>query len=590
MEDQPGFSLNSQEIRDKISRGDLVTPDESLEDRIQPASFDPIIGDEIYVLESEQASLFRPRRNQNVRNTLLRLPGRNRKGYGLEGFEIKKGFTYLIPLEEKIRIVDGESVKSSPKSSGARLFISTRLLTDYNVGFDEINPVYRTGEFLNCWLLVQPLALNAILHPGISLNQLRFFNGMDAQLSSREVQDELRKDNLLYLRDEETFTPSDLVLSQEGIQVHLDLTGKHTEGIVGLRARHNPNPIDLGRIGEYEAEDFFEPILRENGIVEIRKGEHYLFASREVLRIPRHLNVELKSSSHIGLRGDIHFAGFIDPGFAGDLVLEIRSHEIETLALTEDFIPISTIDLYRNGSPDKVYGEGIGSHYQGQLGPKVAKYFRKFDYAFAARNNDKLKRSVLTQDATVLMGYREISSGFEPIAKVDVEQLMKDIQDGFFHVRYDCESDEDVLQIVPYCLVFDRNNRVFTYIRGDYEETWLIGRHSIGVGGHIILDDAPDYVRNGLERKLNDEVEIVGRKSDPILLGTLMAYDVPVDRRHFCLVYSLYCDDVKPRSASMHSGKFISIDELMQDLKIDQKYETWSRILIPKLPTLVGIK
>lgn len=592
--EEKGFSLNSQQIRDKISSGTIITPNVNIEDRIQPASFDPIIGEEIFILESEAAGLFRPRQDEGVYRTLLRLPGKYRQRHRLDGFEIKKGFTYLIPLEEKIRISEVENVRSSPKSSIGRVFINTRLLTDYNVCFDEINPTFRLNEDLTSWLLVQPLALNAILHPGMSLNQLRFFSGIDPQLTSREVQDELKKDNLLYLRQEDgVLIPSNLVLTQDGIQVNLDLTGSNTNGIVGLRARHNPDPIDLARIEEYEAENFFEPVMRVNGTVQIRRGEHYLFASREVLKIPDHLNVELKSSSHIGLRGDIHFAGFIDPFFRGDLVLEIRSHEIENVALTEDKIPISTINLFRNMTPDKVYGSGIGSHYQGQLGPKAAKYFKKFDYAFAARNNDKLTRSVLTLDKNVLRRNRKSSSGFEFVNENEVDALMKDIQDGFFHSRYDCESDEDVLQVVPYCLVFDKNNRIFTYVRSedikDYEESELLGKHSIGVGGHIILNDAPNYVRNGLERKLKDEVDIIGRKSEPKLLGTIMAYDIPVDRRHYCLVYALHCDNAKKNAKSMNSGRFIHLEEIIKDPNMNKKYETWSRILIPRLPTLANL-
>jgi len=593
MDNIQGFSLNSQEIREKIAKGFIITPNISIEDRIQPASFDPVIGDEIFILESEVAGLFRPGKNETVYRTLLQLPKRYRQRHSMEEFEIKKGFTYLIPLEDRIKITEEENVRSSPKSSIGRVFINTRLLTDYNVCFDEINPAYKTNEFLRSWLLVQPLALNAILHSGISLNQLRFFHGLDAQLNTKETKDELSKDNLLYLRNEdESFTPSDLFLT-DGIQVHLDLTGSHTDGIVGLRVRHNPNPIDLGRIESYEAEDFFEPIIRKNGVVEIKRGEYYLFASKEVLKIPGHLNAELKRTSHIGLIGDIHFAGFIDPGFAGDLVLEIRSHEIGNVALTEDNIPISNIHLFRNKKPDKLYGVNIGSHYNGQLGSKPAKYFKKFDYKFAARDYGKLSRLVLTQDTKVLLNRRKNKSGFEFIERDNVIPTIHDVQEGFFHFRYDCEFDEDVLQVIPYVLIFDKDKRIFSYVRAnnieDYGDRRLFGKHSIGVGGYIIQIDGSDYVRNGLERELREEVDITWRRSDPKLLGTLMAYDVPVDGVHFGLVYSLHCDSVKQKESSMHSGRLVCIEDLLKDPSIDEKYETWSRILIPRLQDLAAI-
>ena len=106
MDNIQGFSLNSQEIREKIAKGFIITPNISIEDRIQPASFDPVIGDEIFILESEVAGLFRPGKNETVYRTLLQLPKRYRQRHSMEEFEIKKGFTYLIPLEDRIKITE----------------------------------------------------------------------------------------------------------------------------------------------------------------------------------------------------------------------------------------------------------------------------------------------------------------------------------------------------------------------------------------------------------------------------------------------------------------------------------------------------
>ncbi|MBI2452149.1 2'-deoxycytidine 5'-triphosphate deaminase [Candidatus Pacearchaeota archaeon] len=589
-----GYCLNSQEIRERISNGLLITPKDDLESRIQPASFDPILGEEIFILEAETGSLFRPNLNETVYRTLLQLPQRRRQKRSLDEFEIKRGFTYLVPLEDRVKINGGESIKSSPKSSVGRIFLNTRLITDYNKCIDEISPSYKEGEELMCWLLLQPLAFNAVLHPCISLSQLRFFDGLDAELNSLETVRELEKNKIVYSRREDgELIPKKSILTEE-IKVHLDLSGKNTNGIVALRARHNPEAIDLSKIGEYKAEDFFEPVISEEGRVKIENGEYYLIASREVIKIPEHLSVELRRSSHIGLRGDLHFAGFIDPGFEGYLVFEVKSSEVGDITLEEDSIPVSNLDLFRNKKPDKVYGKDMGSHYQKQVGPRTAKYFKKFDFALAAREYEKLNRAVLTQDTKVMLGHRINQEGFEPTNQSDLEALMKDVQNSFFHFRYECESDEEVLQIVPYVLIFDRKKRIFSYMRAenieDYGDTRLFGKHSIGVGGHIIRDDAPDYVINCIERELGEEVKIAGRKSKPNLVGTLVALDAPVDRVHFGLVYTLHCDEVRQKEASIKHGRMLKITEIMNDPAYTEKYETWSRILIPYLDFLAKVR
>jgi len=42
----------------------------------------------------------------------------------------------------------------------------------------------------------------------------------------------------------------------------------------------------------------------------------------------------------------------------------------------EDGMPASKIDVFRNDLPDKIYGIEIGSHYQGQIGPRPSKFFK----------------------------------------------------------------------------------------------------------------------------------------------------------------------------------------------------------------------
>ncbi len=364
-----GHCLASQQIRNLLEQGKIVSS--------QLGSFDATIGNEVYIIDTETEGIFRPRKDETVYKTLLRIPERQRYKANIEnGFEIKKGFTYLFPIRERFIVSENEYIKSSTKSSFGRLFVNARMLADYNPCFDEINSHYKKDAELSLWLLVQPLTFNLIVYPGLAFNQLRFFSGFDAQLSSSEILTEFRSNPLLYLRGNNNSLEAQQPIVTDGLQIHLDLAGRNEKGIIGLRARHNPNPIDLRKLNEYEVEHYFEPILKDDVPVRILKGEHYLFASKEVLKIPSHLSVEVKSHSHVGLTGPLHFAGFIDPGFEGDLVFEVRSDEVASVLL-EDGMPISKLDIFRNVVPDLVYGQNIKSNYHNQSGPKPSKFFKK---------------------------------------------------------------------------------------------------------------------------------------------------------------------------------------------------------------------
>ncbi len=373
--------LASQHIRALI-KDSIITIDENfdnkVESRIQPASFDPTIDDEIFVVDTTHG-FFRPRWDMTIREALLE-SGLVVKKYSLNGgFELKKGFTYLIPLRERIKHLPNVFIKSSPKSSFGRLFFNTRLLVDYNASFDEFTTI--KDKELSLWLLVQPLVFNTIIYSGMSLNQLRFFVRGDSRLTHSEIIREFRENQLLYKKHgkNKELKPITTPRITDGVYVHLDLKGEQTNGIVGLRAKHAWEAIDLRKKNYYDPLDFFEPLMIDSRI-KLLPNEFYLFATKEFLSIPKHLSCEVRSHSEIGIQGTLHFAGFIDNGFQGDLVLEVMPKEFSTMILN-DASPISKLDFFRTiEEPDKVYGEKIGSHYQGQLGVRPAKYFKRIEY------------------------------------------------------------------------------------------------------------------------------------------------------------------------------------------------------------------
>lgn len=66
-------------------------------------------------------------------------------------------------------------------------------------------------------------------------------------------------------------------------------------------------------------------------------------------------------------------AGFLDPGFCGDVTLELKNLSSEVILLTVGQ-KIAQVKFFRGDSPaERVYGDpALGSHYQGQRGATPA--------------------------------------------------------------------------------------------------------------------------------------------------------------------------------------------------------------------------
>ena len=613
-----GYCLVSQQIRERIVNGEILLGqnktaldergkfcDETLEKRVQPSSFEPTLGDEIFILGNEVEGIFRPRRDEQIYRTLLQLPmGRRIKASIANGFEIKRGFSYLVPLQERVKVRKNQSLVSSPKSSIGRTFLDVRMMSDYNPSIDEIDPRRKKIEPLQLWLLLQPIPFDEIIGPGLTLNQLRFFEGIDAQLTPKEILEEHKKHNLIYNIKNGKEVPVKPLVTRAGLQASLDLVGRESFGIVGFKARSNPIPIDLRKTGAYNVEDYFDPIENKNAEIVMNKGDCCLFSSKGLVRIPMHLSAELKDSSVTGFRGRVHLAGFLDNNFQNaQITYEFHSHENSPIVL-EDGMTISNIEYYRTSQkPDKGYGEGIGSNYQGQKMTKPAKYFKSFDSAFAAKFYKKLDRMVLVQDANY---FGKKLSGVEIYTPQKLKKVEELAQTGFFLSRYDIEGtkdrdgDELVLQFIPYALIFGKNDTVFSYVRPSgkdekdrekYGDELLFGKHSIGIGSHVISKDAPQYLINSAKRSLANEVNIEGKCSKPKIVAGIKAFDERVDRVHYGFVPIVHTEGkVSGKEMSIQKGRMINIYKLMHDPNMDKKYETWSKMLIPLLPALYALK
>lgn len=112
------------------------------------------------------------------------------------------------------------------------------------------------------------------------------------------------------------------------------------------------------------------PEVREE-YVTIRAGEFVLGHTAERVGLPPTLAAHVDGRSSMGRIGlAVHItAGFIDPGFEGQITLEIRNLSRRDIIVPIGFRVCQLLVSPMLSIPARPYGsEGLGSHYQGQSG------------------------------------------------------------------------------------------------------------------------------------------------------------------------------------------------------------------------------
>ena len=114
----------------------------------------------------------------------------------------------------------------------------------------------------------------------------------------------------------------------------------------------------------------------------LHPGEFVLAQTLEWIELPDDLVARLEGRSSLGRLGLlIHStAGYVDPGWKGNLTLELSN--VANLPIALYFgMRIGQISFFRMSSPvERPYGsKELGSKYQGQSRPTASEYYRDFD-------------------------------------------------------------------------------------------------------------------------------------------------------------------------------------------------------------------
>lgn len=117
--------------------------------------------------------------------------------------------------------------------------------------------------------------------------------------------------------------------------------------------------------------------IRENGWMIAVSDGLVLGSTRESVLIPPHLTAQLDGKSTLARKGlSIHrTAGWIDPGFHGEITLEMSMKGDGVIHLWPGMYIGQLVFMQLRTPTSRWYGKpGLGSHYQGQRGPTPAAY------------------------------------------------------------------------------------------------------------------------------------------------------------------------------------------------------------------------
>ncbi len=111
----------------------------------------------------------------------------------------------------------------------------------------------------------------------------------------------------------------------------------------------------------------------------LHPGEFVLGSTLERIRLPDDLVARLEGKSSLGRLGLLTHstAGFVDPGWDGDLTLELSN--VANLPITlYPAMKIGQISFFRLTSAAETPYGSAGNKYQGQRGPTASRFFQDF--------------------------------------------------------------------------------------------------------------------------------------------------------------------------------------------------------------------
>ncbi|NQU08722.1 MAG: hypothetical protein HQ583_09180 [Candidatus Abyssubacteria bacterium] len=158
--------------------------------------------------------------------------------------------------------------------------------------------------------------------------------------------------------------------------------------------------------------------------------------------------------------------------------------------------------------------------------------------------------------------------------------------------RKDAETDPDYKQVIPYVL-FVYEESIFAYRRGKRGgEERLHEKYSVGIGGHIEVEDRTLFSKDdfgyydAMWREVVEEVDTDFPETPPECVALIYDDSVEVGRVHFGVVHTvkLARPGIRKRESAITDSKLVPIEKAVQNLQI---YETWSQLCLDRIDELL---
>ena len=158
-----------------------------------------------------------------------------------------------------------------------------------------------------------------------------------------------------------------------------------------------------------------------------------------------------------------------------------------------------------------------------------------------------------------------------------------------FMPRSKAEADPTHKQLIPY-VIMTHGGKCLSYVRGKRGgETRLVGRKSVGIGGHVnpgddgplfCLDNMRDAYFDAVKREVDEEVQVNSVYRDQVV-ALLNDDSSEVGQVHLGIVHHWALDSpsVSKREQMITQLAFLSPDELLADR---ESLETWSQLCLDR--------
>ena len=151
-----------------------------------------------------------------------------------------------------------------------------------------------------------------------------------------------------------------------------------------------------------------------------------------------------------------------------------------------------------------------------------------------------------------------------------------------FRSRALVEEDPSFKQIIPYVVVRHADNYLLTQRTSRQTEKRLHGKFSVGIGGHINDTEkfgaGQNVMEAGLERELEEEIHLLGRRQALDLVGIISDDSTPVGQVHLGLVFALETDSLEftVNEPDLMTAQWAPVSALQESF---DRMESWSQIV-----------